>query len=71
MDMNLNKLQEKEDRGAWCAATHGVSRVGHNLVTQQQQQVELSSYFNPGYRTSSVTWLIIPPKESLSVFITH
>ena len=26
MDMNLNKLQETvEDRGAWCAAVHGVS----------------------------------------------
>ena len=26
MDMNLSKLQETvEDRGAWCAAVHGVS----------------------------------------------
>ena len=27
------------DRGAWWATVHGVSRVGHDLVTQQQQRV--------------------------------
>ena len=27
MDMNLSKLQEiVEDRGAWCAAVHGVTK---------------------------------------------
>ena len=27
MDMNLNKLREiVEDRGAWCAAVHGVAK---------------------------------------------
>ena len=27
MDMHLNKLQEVvEDRGAWCAAAHGVAK---------------------------------------------
>ena len=27
MDMNLSKLQEiVEDRGAWCAAAHGVTK---------------------------------------------
>ena len=38
MDMNLNKLQEiVKDREAWLAAVHGVAkRVGHNLVTEQQ-----------------------------------
>ena len=26
MDMNLSKLQEMEDRGAWHAIVHGVSK---------------------------------------------
>ena len=25
------------DRKAWCAAVHGLQRVGHDLVTEQQQ----------------------------------
>ena len=31
MNMNSSKLQEMvKDREAWCAADHGVTRVGHN-----------------------------------------
>ena len=26
------------DRGAWRATVHGVARVGHDLVTKQQQR---------------------------------
>ena len=40
-DMNLSKLWETvEDRrvGAWHAAVHWVTRVGHDLATEQQQQ---------------------------------
>ena len=39
MDMNLSKLWEiVEDRRGWHSAVHGVAkRVGHDLVTEQQQ----------------------------------
>ena len=30
-----------EDRGAWWAAVHGITRVGHDLATEQQQQQQL------------------------------
>ena len=37
MDMNLRKLQKTvEDRGVWHATVHGLQRVRHNLVTEQQ-----------------------------------
>ena len=38
MDMSLCKLREiLKDRKAWCAVVHGVTKVGHDLVTEQQQ----------------------------------
>jgi len=40
MDMNLSKLQEMvKDRGPGVLQSVG-HRVGHNLVTEQQQQLE-------------------------------
>ena len=37
-DVNLSKLWERvENRGAWHATVHGVTKR-HNLVTEQQQQ---------------------------------
>ena len=38
MGMNLNKPEEMvEDRGAWCALSMRLQRVGHNLAMEQQQ----------------------------------
>ena len=42
MDMNLRKLQEiVKDGEYWHAAVHGVTRVRHYLVTEQQQQQQV------------------------------
>ena len=35
MDMSLSKLRDMVDREAWCAAVHGLQRVGHDWVTEQ------------------------------------
>ena len=38
MDMNLSKLQEiVQDREAWNAVIHGVTKSRYNLVTELQQ----------------------------------
>ena len=53
MDINLSKLWEMvKDREAWHVALHGLQRVGHDLVTEQQQQVEHSSFSSLCHLTS-------------------
>ena len=38
MEMSLSKLGEiVKDREAWHTVVHGSQRVGHDLVTEQQQ----------------------------------
>ena len=37
MNTNLRKLREiVKDREAWCVAVHGLQRVRHDLVTEQE-----------------------------------
>ena len=41
MEMSLSKLWEiVKDRESWLAAVHESQRVGHNLVTEQQQLIQ-------------------------------
>ena len=41
MATTLNKPREiVEDRGGWSAATLGSQKVGHDLVTEEQQQID-------------------------------
>ena len=46
-------LESPIDRGAWWATVHGVTRVGHDLVTKPPQ---CPKYFGRQFFTSSVTW---------------
>ena len=44
IDMNLSKLGEiVKDREAWCAAVIGLSKIGRDLMTKQQQQYPLKT----------------------------
>ena len=43
-DVNLSELQEMvKDREDWCAHFMGLQRVGHDLVTKQQQQCKYTT----------------------------
>ena len=65
MDMSLSKPWELVmDREAWCATIHGVTKIRHDLETEQQQNISkmslhfflftvipLSKDFTPPYLT--------------------
>ena len=57
MDMNLGKVCETvENRGAWHTAVHEVTRVGHDLVTEQQQQYKLGICIRFHLKNWSINW---------------
>ena len=54
MDMSLSELWKVvKDREAWCVAVQGVSKVGCDLVTEQQQNVVFSPHLTPTPRLSA------------------
>ena len=55
MNINLKKLLEiVEDRGAWCATVNGLQKARHDLVTEQQQQQQPSSFVTLFYIAAPV-----------------
>ena len=40
-------LENPMDRGAWGATVHGIARIGHDLVTKQQQTIMREFLFEP------------------------
>ena len=54
MDLSLSRFWEVvKDREAWCVAVQGVSKVGCDLVTEQQQNVVFSPHLTPTPRLSA------------------
>ena len=50
MDMNFSKLEDiVEDREAWCAVVHRVTRVRHDLATEQQNTLLKDIFFSKYY----------------------
>ena len=53
-------LQNPMDRGAWCAAVHGVTRVRHNLATEQKQQQRL--HYKAFHLVTKLVHLVVKTK---------
>ena len=54
MDMGLGRLQQLVmDREVWCAAVHGVAKVGHDWATELNfQKVDFEPQMTPGFLAS-------------------
>ena len=69
MDMNLGELwQMVKDREAWCVAVQGVSKVGCDLVTEQQQNVVFSPHLTPTPRLSAYAMSLSYSEVSGAIF---
>ena len=56
MDMSLSKFQEKVDREAGVLQSRGSQRVGHDWVTEWQQQPLLFSWSNLNFSWQCQFW---------------
>ena len=55
------------DRGAWQTLVHGVTRVGHYLVTKQQQVINYSDHGVYHVCMTYLYWKFVP-LDSLNLF---
>ena len=64
-DMSLSKLWKLvKGREAWCAAVHGVQRVRHNWVAEQQQ---CSLHCTLGLQNLFIYWMQVWPELFLKL----
>ena len=61
MDMIWSSLQETvKDREAWLAVVHGITRVRHDLVIEQQCELGSATWFFWSWLDSLRTWMGSP-----------
>ena len=67
MDVSLSELRELVmDREAWCAAVHGVARVGHDWVTELNWILKILFLWSLNFTECSVFYLAsLSPNKSL------